>query len=68
MSYSLLITISASRAEIGENRLKILPSLSMTSLNMAFGLGQAGIPIYQYKYGQFTATRHSVGDSTVNLS
>ena len=45
-SYTLLITISASSAEIGENRLKAFPSLSMTSSNMAFGLTQMPLSPY----------------------
>ena len=36
--YSLLMIFSASSAEIGENRLKVFPSLSITSSNMVLGL------------------------------
>lgn len=38
MPYLLLITFSASSAEIGENRLKTFPSLSITSSNIDLGL------------------------------
>ena len=38
MLYRLLIIFSASSAEIGENRLKTFPSLSITSSNMVLGL------------------------------
>ena len=38
MPYRLLIIFSASSAEIGENRLKFFPSLSITSSNMDLGL------------------------------
>ena len=38
MPYRLLIIFSASSAEIGENRLKVFPSLSITSSNMDLGL------------------------------
>ena len=38
MSYKLLIIFSAFSAEIGENRLKAFPSLSITSSNMVLGL------------------------------
>ena len=38
MPYRLLIIFSASSAEIGENRLKTFPSLSITSSNMDLGL------------------------------
>ena len=38
MPYRLLIIFSASSAEIGENRLKTFPSLSITSPNMDLGL------------------------------
>ena len=36
--YRLLIIFSASSAQIGENRLKVFPSLSITSSNMDLGL------------------------------
>ena len=36
--YKLLIIFSASSAEIGENRLKVFPSLSMISSNIDWGL------------------------------
>ena len=38
MPYRLLIIFSASSAEIGENRLKTFPSLSITSSNIDLGL------------------------------
>ena len=38
LPYRLLIIFSASSAEIGENRLKVFPSLSITSSNMVLGL------------------------------
>ena len=40
MPYSLLIIFSASSAEIGENRLITLPSLSIDSSNISLGLTQ----------------------------
>ena len=36
--YKLLIIFSASSSEIGENRLKVFPSLSIISSNMDLGL------------------------------
>ena len=44
--YRLLIIFSASSAEIGENRLKVFPSLSITSSNMDRGLTQMPLSPY----------------------
>ena len=44
--YTLLITFSASSSEIGSKRLKVLPSLLISSSNMAFGLTQMPLSPY----------------------
>lgn len=46
MPYMLLIIFSASSAEIGENLLKVFPSLSITSSNIHLGLTHTPRPPY----------------------
>ena len=46
MSYRLLIIFLASSAEMGENRLKVLPSLSITSGAVKYCLGPVTCKIF----------------------